>query len=238
MAPANWQPPVDAAVQVPARLRNGSPLLVERTFGAGRVMVCTTTAAPLWNNWARNPSFVVTLLELQAYLSAAGNAPTWQLVGTPIRLRLDPARYQSHGRWQRPDDAATDAPSIDFPVDANGLNVVLADTPTAGVYQLHLTTQDGQAHVRRWALDIDPQDSPLQLADPTRIATQLPDVDLEFRNAADIAPRADTPSGVNLSDLCLYLLVGLLVGELGLARAASYLPGTAGVSGTRNRGAA
>ncbi len=39
------------------------------SFGKGRVVAFLTTAAPTWNNWARNPSFVVAMQDLQAYLS-------------------------------------------------------------------------------------------------------------------------------------------------------------------------
>ena len=69
--PDGWRPPPDSTVRVAARLRNGAPLVVERSFGKGRVVAFLTTAAPAWNNWARNPSFVVAVQDLQAYLVAA-----------------------------------------------------------------------------------------------------------------------------------------------------------------------
>ncbi len=67
-------------------LRNNAPLVVEnRTFGSGRVMVYLTSIAnkpvdPLAeddgldsvevkSNWPGNPSFVISMLELQSYLS-------------------------------------------------------------------------------------------------------------------------------------------------------------------------
>ena len=68
--PEGWRPPRDSTVRVAARLQR-RPLVVERNFGKGRVMAFLTTAAPTWNNWARNPSFVVAMQDLQAYLSAA-----------------------------------------------------------------------------------------------------------------------------------------------------------------------
>ena len=68
-APDGWRPPRNSSVRVAAHLRNGAPLVVGRQFGKGRVMAFLTTAAPTWNNWARNPSFVVAMQDLQAYLS-------------------------------------------------------------------------------------------------------------------------------------------------------------------------
>ena len=91
--PQGWRPPSDSTVRVPARFRNGAPLVVERRFGKGRVVAFLTTAAPTWNNWARNPSFVVVVQDLQAYLSQrSGDEEQSRLVGSPLELRLDPAR--------------------------------------------------------------------------------------------------------------------------------------------------
>ncbi len=98
--PEGWRPPPDSTVRVAARLRNGAPLVVERSFGKGRVMAFLTTAAPAWNNWARNPSFVVVVQDLQAYLSQRpGDEEQSRLVGSPLELRLDPAVYQPQVRF-------------------------------------------------------------------------------------------------------------------------------------------
>ena len=44
-------------VPVLARLRNGDPLVVEQSFGKGRVVVFLTTAAQkTWNDWALTPA--------------------------------------------------------------------------------------------------------------------------------------------------------------------------------------
>ena len=67
--PKGWRPPAKAAVRVAAHLRNGAPLVVEHSFGKGRVMAFLTTAAPTWNNWAGNPGFVVVMQDLEAYLT-------------------------------------------------------------------------------------------------------------------------------------------------------------------------
>ena len=81
-----WKPPEGSTTSVIARLRNGAPLAIDKKLGDGRVMAFLTTAAPQWNNWARdNPSYVVTMLELQSYLSAA--------------KQIDPARTSAR-RWR------------------------------------------------------------------------------------------------------------------------------------------
>ena len=104
--PQGWRPPPDSTLSVAASLRNGAPLVVERRFGKGRVVAFLTTAAPTWNNWARNPSFVVVVQDLQAYLSQRPGEAESRLVGSPLELRLDPALYQPHVRFTTPETGA------------------------------------------------------------------------------------------------------------------------------------
>ncbi|GHT09664.1 hypothetical protein FACS1894170_00580 [Planctomycetales bacterium] len=59
-------------VSIPAALRNGEPLVLEKEYGKGRTVTFLTSASPTWNNWGRsNPGYVVMLLDLAAYLTKA-----------------------------------------------------------------------------------------------------------------------------------------------------------------------
>ena len=80
-------------VRAIARLRNRDPLVFEHTFGAGRVVTFLTTAGPGWNNWSRNPSFVVGLLELQKHVARGTRTGQEWIVGEPIRLSLSPNEF-------------------------------------------------------------------------------------------------------------------------------------------------
>ncbi len=101
-----WRPPSDGSVRVIAKLRNGAPLAVEKSFGKGRVVAFLTTAAPTWNNWARNPG-VVMFLDLQAYLCGRDAEVPTRLVGAPLEVALDPAKYQPQVRFIKPQEAGT-----------------------------------------------------------------------------------------------------------------------------------
>ena len=59
VVPNEWSPDVQSGISVLARMANGEPLIVERRIGNGRITSFLTTLAPIWNNWAQNPSFVV-----------------------------------------------------------------------------------------------------------------------------------------------------------------------------------
>ncbi len=77
-------------------LRNGAPLILEKEFGRGRTLAFLTTAAPVWNDWARgNPSFVITMLEMIAYLSRNRGEQQSGQVGQPIEFEFDPNRYEN-----------------------------------------------------------------------------------------------------------------------------------------------
>ena len=108
--PDAWKPDPEASTRVIARLRNGAPLVVEKRLGEGRVVAFLTPAAPgsaalgRWNNWGRNnPSFVVVMLELQAYLAQRRDAAQ-HLVGQRLVIPLDPKQYEPQVRFQVPDD--------------------------------------------------------------------------------------------------------------------------------------
>lgn len=109
----DWVPPAQSSVRVLARVRNGDPLIVEHTYGKGRVVAVLTTAAPEWNNWGRNPSFVVLALELQAYLGMPAEREE-VLVGSPLRLvGLDAARYQPRAQLLPPGGGPESVTGID-----------------------------------------------------------------------------------------------------------------------------
>lgn len=111
-SPRRWSPDPKSSTRVLARLRNQAPLCVEQKFGEGRVVAFTTTAAPVWNNWGRNPSFVVAMLEMQSYLAAPPSLDANRVVGTPIELEIDPGRYQSEVRLLAPTDRFSSSDTV------------------------------------------------------------------------------------------------------------------------------
>src|SRR5204863_7640516 len=79
--------------EIIARTRDKNPLVLERHFGQGTVLQFLTTLAPEWNDWAKNPSFVVVALKLQSYLATARRLDDPRLVGAPIDLKLEASKY-------------------------------------------------------------------------------------------------------------------------------------------------
>jgi hypothetical protein len=223
--PGDWQPAPDSTVRVVARLRNGAPLVVERVFGKGRIIAFLTSAAPTWNNWARNPSFVVLMQDLMAYLSQRASADGSRLVGEPLKLSLDPAKYQAQVRFVLPGEGARSSVTADAAPNADGkLSAALNETDSSGVYEARLARADNSVEVRRYAFNVDPAEGNLAALDKGQLAQRLKGLNYEYEQAAMFQSAADETAGYDLSDAVLYALVLLLLFEQILAWSASYHP--------------
>ena len=246
-APKSWKPETGSTSQVIARLRNGAPLVVAREFGEGRVVAFLTTAAPQWNNWGRNPSFVVTALELQAYLAPPDRGEANRTVGSAVERDLDPALYQPQARWILPAGAMGPLPSTGPlpsadggsppPADAGSLTsdaapvagsplvrVSFPEALVAGEYRLELTTTENQPEVHRLAFNVDASEGNLATVGGEELATKLKGIRFEYRHADQFQMAAADLANKSLSLWFLFALVGLLLGEQWLAYAAGYHP--------------
>ena len=220
-----WKPEPDSTVRVLARLRNGAPLAVEQRFGEGRVVAFLTSAAPTWNNWARNPAFVVAVQDLQAYLARRASEELSRQVGTKLELSLDAVEYRPKVRFVTPDDDVTPGATIDaVPGDGGTLAVSFSGTDAGGIYQALLTKADGSDERRRFAFNVDTAEGDLKAMSRGDLAERLAGLRYEYRQAADFQYTVGEADGYNISDWLLYLLIVLLIGEQLVAWWASYHP--------------
>ncbi|NLE36424.1 MAG: hypothetical protein GX621_00195 [Pirellulaceae bacterium] len=236
--PKNWKPDAESTVRIIARLRDGAPLVVEKTLGKGRVVTWHSTAAPIWNNAGSSPAFVVLVQEMQAYLARRVEAADPLLVGSPIELSFDPAQYQNQVRFVSPgrDGAETTAHDAVLKED-NMLHARLARTDAAGVHEAQLLTATGMVDARRFAVNVDPAEGDLARLDGPQLGSRLDGVEYAYHQADTFEARRDASIGRNLSDVLLYLLIVLLVGEMLLAWSCSYHPPQARVAAPFGRGA-
>jgi len=234
-----WTPPTDAATQVIARLRNGAPLAVEHRFGEGRVVAVLTKAGPgetpqgSWNNWGRNnPSYVVAMLEMQAYLAEPLHVDRLRLVGNPLTVEMPIAEFQPQVRFVLPPDQGGGTLSVDADAGSSELTAVLADTWTSGVYEAQLTERTtGKLDSRRFAVNVDPTEGRLERLDGQQLADRLQGISYHYQQAKDLVYDADRLAGPNLGKYFMLLLIGILLSEQVLAYSTSYHPAARG--GTR-----
>jgi hypothetical protein len=235
--PAGWKPEPASGVVIAAALRNNMPLVVERKFGDGRAIAFLTALAPGWNNWGNDPSFVVVALKLQSYLASTRRAFDSRPVGTPIVVQLETDRYRQDLQFTTPGESADARLTIeraasrsaaDSPIMSAAIGQLPIDgygqTDRSGIYEAWPVTTGGEPDVRRFALNVDPQEGDLRLVDAKSLITALDPVKAEYRSAEEFSYELAGSGGNNRSLLLMALLLGLLIGEQALAYSASYHP--------------
>ncbi|MBN2473020.1 MAG: BatA domain-containing protein [Pirellulales bacterium] len=220
-----WEPGPDSTTRVIARLRNGAPLVIEHRFGKGRVLSFLTTASPVWNNWARNPSFVVAMQDMVAYLSQRAAGDISHRVGARLQLELEAKEYQPQVRFATPGEDVTPTATVDAVRSPEGVLVAsLSETDVSGMYEARLTRTNGTTETRRFALNVEPEEGNLAALSGPQLATRLDGVDYRYEQADAFQYSVTQLGGYDVSRWLLYLLVVLLIGEQLLAYAASYHP--------------
>lgn len=219
-----WEPAKDAGLRRLLSLRNGAPLLVERTFGAGTVAAVLTSAAPTWNNWARgNPSWVVVMLELQSELARGRRRAESLEVGAALALVLDPAVDGLEADFLLPPDG-TLVRQTARPDAAGRMEARLPVTETAGTYAARVRRSDGVERERLFAVNVDPDEGRLARAGLPRLEETLAGIPFSYENAATMEPAARADAGASLVTPLLWLLLGVLLLEQLVAFSASYHP--------------
>jgi len=239
-----WKPGPAQSVQVIAHARDKAPLVIEKRHGLGEVVLFLTTVAPDWNDWAKNPSFVVVVLKTQSYLATAHRLDDPRLVGTPLELTLDAAKYRTDVAFVVPGEAANSRQKIDrqavgqaspatTAIASLGQTVVAGrtqgETDRAGIYEAWPITVKGDIDLRRWAFNVDPLEGDLAAVSPADLTTSLDPVKVNYHLADQYQQEDVAQTGYNLSTVILFGLILLLIGEQVLAYSASYhvLPGAA-----------
>ena len=221
-----WKPAEGSATAIIGSLRNGAPLVIDKKLGDGRVVAFLTTAAPNWNNWARdNPSYVIAILELQGYLSAGRQTDPSQLVGTPLVVPVDLKKFQQQVEFMTPAEGTADRVVIKAePQDGGPAKAILTDTDTAGVYEAQLTANDNTVQGIAVPYNVDAAEGDLTVIAPDQLANELTGVVYDYHREADLHFDSKDMQGNNLSEKVLYVLIFLLIAEQLLAYSASYHP--------------
>jgi hypothetical protein len=217
-----------AGVRV-AELRTSSdsfPFLVERSYRAGRVLVC---AVPLDNSWGTNlpdlPAFVPLVHELIDYLAGARSADFNLQAGQPLRYRLEtdaaPQGFllQPPQGEARPLAAGPSSPSA-YPAQllrqAHSAWLVYDGTQEIGVYRL-MTPENRTVY---YVVQPDAEESdltPCSDQDREAVARILP---VQYENDRERMAEARTESGRRQEVWWWFLLglIALLCGEVWMTR--------------------
>ncbi|WP_254507895.1 BatA domain-containing protein [Anatilimnocola floriformis] len=243
--PPKWEPAPESGTAIIGRLRDKSPLFIEKQFGKGKVLLCTTTAAPIWNDWAKNPSFVVLALKMQSHLASPRRLDDPRLVGTPLEVQVPAAQYRSEMNFVLPGQKE----GIRFKVARNaekendllsahvGIGLLEGrrntETDRTGIYEAWPQLLKGDIDLRRWALNVDPDEGNLARLTADEVLKKIVPVRAQHHIAEQYQQGEAVASGYNLSMLVMGILVALLIGEQALAYSTSYHPLRPSVAATQ-----
>jgi hypothetical protein len=179
---------------------------------------------------------------MQAYLATARRLDDPRLVGTPLDVSLESAKYRPELSFTLPKPKGEERIRLDrqaAPPEAGKTTLAAnlgrgqsRDTDHAGIYEAWPRTTKGdiaEADIRRWALNVDPAEGDLAPVDSKELLTKLDPVKVTWHQAESYEQQDLSSSGYNLSQLLMVLLICLLLGEQFLAYSTSYhpLPGAA-----------
>ncbi len=213
----------DTAVSdgVLARFDDGTPALVERRVGDGRILVWTSTFDTFWNDLARQPVFLPFVHRLVEYAAGYAEASSWHQVGEVADLdrylammRDRTASVTSSGREH--DLVVTSPSSVKTVIPATGERALLP-LEEQGFYEIRPAGGSGSLEPVSLAVNLDAAESDLAPIDPDELVASVTFRESRVAGAKATPASADTPEAQEgRQSTWWFLLVGafiLLVGE-------------------------
>jgi hypothetical protein len=126
------------------RLANGDPLVQVKSFGAGRVVLCTTTCGPAWSNLPITGLFLPMVARMSLAARRELNADPTYLAGAQVTIRPPLIGQDAAGAGEKlfvnvtpPQKAGTVAVVANLPLKPTdqGLSATFADTDEVGPYR-------------------------------------------------------------------------------------------------------
>jgi hypothetical protein len=215
------EPIADPSVNIWATLRNDAPLVLEKPFGSGRTMTFLTSAAPTWNNWGRNPSFVVMLLELTAWLSKRPEHVQTFLVGDPLVVNINPVEFEDRVRFVAPPrEGETGGSGVIFeavPGDGGTMAATFPRTDHPGFYSVNLRSRSAGEQSELRAINVSAPEGDIRQFDVAALSDVLQTVRQPLESAAGFSAVGDFAGQQSVSDWLLYAAILFLLGEIFLA---------------------
>lgn len=243
---------VPTDVQIPdstriiGRLSNQAPLFAEKAFGKGRIFASLTSCGNLWNNWPRNPSYVLFWLELEKYLMRNPRSGRELRTGEPILVRVDPTEFRSLIEIRTPDPQGTVRINLTASQSNSNSNEKtekgkagstgggnipfelrdqFRETDLPGIYRVIRFHQDDSSDLTPLAYNVPHDEGNLSLASNDGIRSALGfEGTVRIQAAGDLDWAQGKFAGQEVRDLILLLLAGLLIVEQLLAMKLSFHP--------------
>lgn len=242
----------DPTVEVVAWGPDKKPLIVDKSYGDGHVVIVLTGLVSdaagggrllnpeqkvAWSNWAQDPTFVVFALNTMGYLGSFRRAETSEPVGSPItttfagttllpgaELLLPAKNDNARAKLSLPaDQPAPDQPiKLVLGVDLTQDNDAIEGLLRPGVFEFWMQTTDGASLVRNAAHNVPAGEGNLARVSRSELEEKLSPIKISVQTAESLSSAAWSPEAASYSTLLFALLVLLLLAEQSLAYSASY----------------
>lgn len=199
-----------------------SPALVERPYGAGRVLLVTSTADVDWNTWARaaDGSYVVTMLEVLQTLARRDRAPSSFVAGAELISQVSPEEHSPEAIFRPPtypNDPAVPAVARAPTVIGESIELIGPRATTLGVYELELTHLSGGGESRPLCVNVDSLESDHAVATRSEITLACAGLSCEYVDASAAFLAHEEQARHELWRPLLLALTATLMLEQGLA---------------------
>lgn len=204
------EPVADARVlaSLDDAIGQGSPLLVERPVGQGKVYLWTTTIDTDWTLFPESPTSLIPLTHELAFDSARGRGPQRNLViGEPITARFD--AFPDGASLVEPGGAARriDRAAVELPEQAQGTWELVArdNADHPGIWRVNTSGQSAS-----FAVTMDANEGVLERLGTDELAGLSPVFVTGLKREANTSARDD---GGELFRAFLWLALAMLIGE-------------------------
>jgi hypothetical protein len=227
-----------------ASLRDGRPIMFIKPYGKGQVFTSLTSAGPMlnrtgirWNNWPNDPnamSYTIFHLELAQHLMKTDRRLPEKMVGDPVEITLDPAKYLEEVEVVSPTvdgeqtvrvmatplaTEAADAPEVGDAL----LMAKFSQTGYPGFYAAKLLTINRQVENKEFAFNAPTSESTLTLATRSELVKKLGEgSSIRIQDAGETAWLAPQEAGQEVRQFLLVLLCVLLMAEQAWSYRLSY----------------
>ena len=205
--------------EVPLRLSDdqNSPAMVDKTSGAGNVIVFTIPGDGDWTMWPSSPTFPPVMVDLIDYLVGSGGEESSVELGGAINFKLDVSAYQGRVGLRNPKNEKTEA--VARPVDETDqakqseiYKVSFDSVERRGFYDLEINRHTGEKENVLFAAKLDPRESRLKRLPATSLEGDFFGDKVKLVSSQELSEQ--TVSGGN-TEIWLQILI-LLFGVLAL----------------------
>ncbi len=188
-----------------------SPVMVDRAFGDGRVIVFTIPADGDWSLWAGDGTYMLVMLQLIDYLVGGGSNDSMVEPGGRIAYPVDLSAYKTRVALRDPDDekVETVAEPLDNTPEAKSSELYRATfnrIADRGFYEIELNRHSGETESVLFASNYDPAESDLERIPDETLANNFFSEDVSFLTT-DSLQDAEVDDG--LAEIWLWILVVL-----------------------------